>query len=233
MIRRVGMEWELVMPREAAVRVIEAHTGEHARVVRRCRVNPDGTRFMEWKIGGWVVGGDPSLIKDGIPIPDCTEVATPPMTDDTWTDALRALAAAGARLTPRCGLHVHVDAATLTAGQLARVCALEHHRRHAGLSPYPHPPPIRVRYARDVPEVVRQLDATATVEDLARAWYGDKPPDFVRVPHRHPSRRRMVNVHSWWYRGTLEFRGPTMTLDVERVATIAAWCRALVDEVTS
>lgn len=93
-MRRFGMEWEVDIHRNRALDIVADVVPELVRGPRRCRPNRDGSQFMAWSVGGWQVGGDPSLLRDRVPVERCTEISTAPLTDDDlWPVVLRNLEA--------------------------------------------------------------------------------------------------------------------------------------------
>lgn len=240
MSRTFGMEWEICVPREEALRVVMStqFRGAAPPEPRRFRANPDGSRFMTWTMpcsdaaapGAWVLGGDPSMLRDRIPLDHCTEVSTPPMFvgDTRWRIVLAKIGILpGARVTPRCALHVHVSATGLSPLMLARVAQVnEDVMREQGIEV----PAVRERFARPVPREVIDLASRADLseDDLWRAWYGTGAIPPLGAVHRHRSRHRVVNLHSVRYRGTIEFRWPSMSLNMERVSAISRQCMNIV-----
>jgi hypothetical protein len=63
-----------------------------------------------------------------------------------------------------------------------------------------------------------------TLEALNAAWYG---APTARPEHYHPSRYHGLNLHSVWYRGTIEFRYFEGTLHAGKVKAYVQLCLAL------
>ena len=130
-------------------------------------------------------------------------------------ELLRILRKSGARSSPSrgCGVHIHVglksesgdhNAKTLT--NLANIMAA--HEEQIGRA-------IKIderrtaHYCRTVnPEFLRKLNMykPETMEELADIWYDSNDADHDRNYRYNPSRYHMLNLHSCFTRGTIEFR---------------------------
>lgn len=119
---------------------------------------------------------------------------------------VRALRGVGARADHTCGIHIHVDGSRFDAKSAANLAKIVHKQErlleHA----------LRInearlsRYCRPIEaDFIEQLGARAprTREALSAAWYGR--PNVV--PQRYcPTRYHGLNLNSFFYRGTIEFR---------------------------
>ena len=134
---------------------------------------------------------------------------------ETLQGLLRALRKAGAKSSASrgCGVHIHVgvkseagdhNAQTLT--NLANIMAA--HEEQIGRA-------IRINerrmehYCQTVdPEFLNSLNATkpSTMDQLADIWYKGNHADYSRDAHYNDSRYHMLNLHSVFTRGTIEFR---------------------------
>jgi hypothetical protein len=179
-------------------------------------VMPDGRK--------WIVMSDASLSGMG----GSGEVVTPIC---TWTDfesiqgVVRALRAAGAKVNYSCGMHVHVgtpadrfDAAALV--RLAKplmVAALGVASARLG------------HYTKPVDEAfIRRMASSrpGSREALSRAWYGSEST-YAQGQHYHESRYHGLNMHSVFFRGTVEFRYFEGTLHAGQVKSNVQLCLAL------
>lgn len=180
---------------------------------------------------GWKVVSDGSIYDGG-------ELVSPPLdwhSDDaqeqliTATNVLRQY---GASTSPRAGIHVHVDARTMTAQQVSKAAVWAYEWedqlfrvassgwrtiRAGGISNYCAP--ISHRLATE-------LDQVTDNASFARAWYGTSAP---RRDHYDSSRYAAVNLHSWTYRGTVEFRVFNSSLNPARIAAYVDLCVAVMD----
>ncbi|NLF19307.1 MAG: amidoligase, partial [Lentisphaerae bacterium] len=72
----------------------------------------------------------------------------------------------------------------------------------------------------------RRIEAAhpRTTDDLNPLWYGYRN---TSPTHYCPSRYRTVNLHSIWYRGTVEFRVFEATLHAGKVKAYIQFCLAI------
>jgi hypothetical protein len=173
----------------------------------------------------WTVTHDGSLV-DGCEVvsPICTTADIPRV-----QEVVRALRRAGAQVSERCGLHVHVggiERDDAGAKMIARLAA----------SVYRYEPVIEKavgrpgnRYCRPMaPEFADYIwrhGSRVTRYQLEGAWYGR----YLGSPSRYDtSRYHGLNLNSWFYRGTVEFRYFASTLHAGRVRAMITLCLALV-----
>jgi len=175
----------------------------------------------------WICMDDGSL--SGV----STEVVSPILTMadmPVLQDIVRALRRGGAMVDDQCGIHVHVDGSPLTAEDLGRLTALVYQREdllHKALRFGLH----RERWAAKTPEdKAKRLRRAKTKDAAKRAWYGRRNR-YDRDPareHYHSSRYAGLNLHSFFYRGTVEFRWFAATLHAGKVRAYVTLCMALV-----
>jgi hypothetical protein len=119
---------------------------------------------------------------------------------------VRAVRAAGARANESTGIHVHVGADAFDAKSIATLVKVVHKQErlleHAlGVSAR-----RLARYCRPIdPGFLQRLEAhrPRTLQDVNAAWYGRKNV----TPTRYDSSRyHGLNLNSFFFRGTLEFR---------------------------
>jgi hypothetical protein len=151
-------------------------------------------------------------------LPSC-EVVTPicTMADmDTLQKVVRALRSAGARVDASCSQHVHVGVKTaagvaMTSRQIASVARSAHK-----LEPI-FTRALGVQAARlgqfcrptDASTIAAISGAASTMGTLEAAWYrsnGSGPAYSAKRNHYDPSRYHGINLHSVFFRGTIEFR---------------------------
>lgn len=181
----------------------------------------------------WVVKTDAS-------VPGGVEVVSPPLDFDDpeqrgQVDRLfPALQAADCFTLPQGGIHVHIDASDLTPEQVAAVarCFVKFEDliyRIASSGWATLRPGGMERWAR--PMTDQQITGMTRVKNdrqLRRAWYG--AGEGATAGHGHGSRYCGINIHSWFYRGTIEFRVFNTSLNAERVQAYIALCMALVQD---
>lgn len=197
-----GTELELErIDRETAARAVQSVVG--------------GTISRERAYDAWVVtapdGRKWKAVRDGSLGVRSAEVVTPILTMadmDTLQKVLRALRAAGARATERCGAHVHVGAADLTPQQLANLVKI-FYRQERLIAQACGVLPSRMGYADYTePRFLERVQnaRVRTMEELNRMWFGRYTP---HAEHYDTHRYRMLNLNNLWGtnpKKTVEFR---------------------------
>jgi hypothetical protein len=159
------------------------------------------------------------------------EVVTPILAYDDIAElreVVRALAAAGCRANESCGIHIHVDCRGMGAKAMTNLVKLVFKQERLievalGIRPYrlqEYCKPIDIgflaRLERAKPRDLRQLNA---------AWYGT----YTEYPgRRHSSRYHALNLNSFYYRGTTEFRYFEGSVDPDRIKAYIQFVLALV-----
>lgn len=206
---RFGIELELVgISRETAARAVAKVLGAGA-VVRDA-----GGFYKKWEVTGvdgrvWTAMSDASLV-------DTTgrgaaEVVSPILRGEAdialVQEIVRGLVAAGATVNTTCGIHVHTDAANMTAKNLAKLSA----------TVVAYEPSIqqalnihssRIGYckslATNVAEALRGANDSTAAQSAFYRTQGYSASES-RV-HYSQTRYHGLNLHSVWFRGTVEFR---------------------------
>ena len=152
------------------------------------------------------------------------------------TAAVQALQDAGCQTGDAAGIHVHVDGNDLTARQVAavgrffykfedqiyRLASSGWNSIRRGASSYCKPLPERT---------AKELAKVRTLDDLQRAWYGSA--DSARWAQSNGydnSRYHGVNIHSWFYRRTIEFRVFNSSMNPNRIWMYVALAHAIVQD---
>jgi len=173
----------------------------------------------------WTVVNDGSLVCGcEVVSPICTTVDIPRV-----QEVVRALRRAGAQVSDRCGLHVHVGGierddrgAKMIARLAAAICRYEPVIEKAVGRP-------GNRYCKrmdpEFADYVWRHGSRVTRYSLEGAWYGR----YLGSPTRYDaSRYHGLNLNSWFYRGTVEFRYFASTLHAGKVRAMITLCLALV-----
>jgi hypothetical protein len=178
----------------------------------------------------WMCMTDASL--SGGRFGHCGEVVTPIMTyaDMPMLQSVcRALADAGARVDHSCGVHVHVGADALDTAALTRLAKLVYQQEPLMVEALGVASQRLGTYCRPVEDsMIGRLVSRrpATKQALARAWYnGDE--SYAQRDHYHGSRYHGLNLHSVFFRGTVEFRYFEGTLHAGKVKAYVQLCLAL------
>lgn len=134
-------------------------------------------------------------------------------------EVVRALRHAGAVVNTSCGMHVHVDASKHTAQSLKNALSIMFSKEDI-LFKALKVNPIRVEHwcqkvKEDKLERIRRLPAGASMGQMKDLWYSDSAlsPD----EHYNDTRYYALNLHSVFYRGTLEWRCFESTLHAGKV----------------
>jgi hypothetical protein len=150
-----------------------------------------------------------------------------------------ALNSEGAKVTEACGYHVHVDARDLSYLDVQRVIRLYAKIESALFSIVP---PSRRTSHYCSPCGERYLNAvnTGRIPDdkkIEYATYGSTCADHCKRSKYHESRYAALNLHSWFFRGTLECRMAAGTAREDKVicwallwANIIDWSKAHTDK---
>lgn len=180
----------------------------------------------------WLLMSDASLSD---PSGLSAEVVTPIC---TWADldmiqrVVRALRAAGARVNSSCGIHVHVGtpASRFDVAALSRLAKLVYSQEALMIAALGVTEARLGHYTKPVDDgFIARVAGTrpASVDALAAAWYGTESTTYARTQHYHSSRYRGLNMHSVFFRGTVEFRYFESTLHAGEVKSYVQLCLAL------
>lgn len=178
----------------------------------------------------WTIMSDASVNAQG---GQACEFVTPKCTYEdieTVQACIRALRKAGAKINQSCGLHIHIDGANHTAQSLKNL-AFTFRAKQDLIFKAVAPNRIGNRYCQPLTDdlvgnvkKIKKLDS----EKLKDAWYGTYS-DRIRDSdaHYHGSRYHALNLHSLWYRGTVEFRLFNSTLHAGEVRAYINLCLAM------
>ncbi len=218
---RFGIELETVgLDKEGAARAIAAVVG--------------GTARSSWN-GAWeAVGADGRVwraVHDGsLAGYRNAEIVSPILgyeDIEKLQEIVRALHAAGARADASCGIHIHIDGSRFDAKELTSLTKIIHKQERlieAALGIQQH---RLARYCRPIdPSFIERIESRRprTVADVNAAWYGRQ----VSSPARYDqSRYHGVNLNSYFYRKTIEFRYFEGTTHAGKVKAYVQFCLAL------
>jgi hypothetical protein len=232
-----GVEFETVnLNRRQLAEAVVSVTGgsvefEGGGYDRHVVVTPDGRK--------WIVVTDASL--SGGRGGRCGEVVTPICTYadiETIQKVARALFAAGARVDSSCGIHVHVGALQLCANNfkpLVRLAQLVYQQEALIFEALTVAAHRRSQYCRPVPDsLIRSIAQRCPTnrDTMASAWYGYTAYHDQRE-HYHQSRYHGLNIHSVFFRGTVEFRYFEATLHAGKIKSYVQFCLALATKALS
>lgn len=130
----------------------------------------------------------------------------------------------------RCGLHVHIDGRDLVYQDIKRllkialsfeavIYAMLPESRYTGSFSVPLGRFPKSRFKFKVEDE----------EGLKRLWYGRRNAHVNTKSKFHHSRYFGVNIHSWFFRRSIEFRYHSGTLNPLKITNFIKICQALVD----
>ena len=124
-------------------------------------------------------------------------------------DCVRALRKAGAKVDDSCGLHIHVGADKHTAKSLRNLAYTFKAKQALIYKAAGAEDRMQNYYSKAIgDDLIDNLKKKKTLDmnSLADTWYGTYAPNQSRTQHYNSSRYHGLNLHSVWYRGTVEFR---------------------------
>jgi hypothetical protein len=140
---------------------------------------------------------------------------------------VRALAAAGAKADASCGIHIHVDGARFDAKALTNLVKTVHKQERLIEAALGIQSQRLQRYCRPIEGAfIQRLEdrRPRTVGDVNAAWYGRE----TQAPTRYDqSRYHGLNLNSYFYRRTIEFRYFEGTLHAGKVKAYVQFVLAL------
>ena len=178
----------------------------------------------------WKVVADSSL--SSVPSHLRAEVVSPILTYGDIPELQQVVRAvrtvAGAKTdSKRTGLHVHVDASAFDGRKLANLAKMFYKQEELIIRALGVTPERLARYCRPLrEEFIRAIDRQKpkTRDELNRLWFGYRNTH----PARYDSTRYcLLNLHSAWRLGTVEYRGAVSTLHAGKVKAVIQFCLAL------
>lgn len=179
----------------------------------------------------WSICSDSSV--DGSSSGNGGEFVTPICTYDDIPqvqECIRALRRAGAKVNSSCGLHIHVDGANHNARSLKNLTFTFKAKqdliykavgtRRSRLGQWCQP--IDDELIGNIKKIKKIDDET-----LKNTWYDTYAPHQNRAEHYNRSRYHALNLHSIWYRGTVEFRLFEATMHAGEVRAYINLCLAM------
>ena len=195
------------------------------------------------EIRGWAGA---ALVSDGS-LPDGGyEINTAPTSGDLFVRKVESLCAAlgraSASITKECGLHVHVDARRMTYRSMRRLVRLYEQVEEAMFAMVPasrknnlYCRRVSGRYSRSLSlSPATPYRAKAEVVEAVycvdvRDRYGKETFSRRSKSKYDDARYGAMNVHSWFYRGTVEFRLAAGTTNATKIVNWALLCASLLD----
>lgn len=133
-------------------------------------------------------------------------------------EVVRALRHAGAVVNSSCGMHVHVDASKHTPQSLKNALSIMYSKEDILFKALKVDERRVERWCQKVREPmlerIRKLPTNTTMDRLKREWYEGGDGSYE---HYNWTRYYALNLHSVFYRGTLEWRCFESTLHAGKV----------------
>ena len=178
----------------------------------------------------WRVVSDASIAG---PYEERSEVVSPIC---RWEDIetvqaiVRALREAGARAHRSCGIHVHIGLGEHTPKTLRNLVNIVNAKEDLLTQALQISADRRDRWCQPVdPDFLRCLNTVRprTSEDFARIWYNTRDWESRAHEHYDSSRYHLLNLHSVFQKGTIEFRAFNSTLHAGEVKSYIQLCMAI------
>lgn len=145
----------------------------------------------------------------------------------TLNNVVAAAAATGARTNPHCGVHVHIGAQDAAVEDVCRFIDVMIEEEPKLVKDFNCSPRRLQRFAKPMsPSFIRSFKRRRpkTQEDLARLWYGKPAARGQRSDRYHKSRYRGLNLQSYFFRFTIEFRYFDSSLAPDRIEAYVRRC---------
>ena len=161
------------------------------------------------------------------------EMVTPKLTYaelPKFQECVRRVRKAGAKVNGSCGIHVHVDAANHNRQSLKNLIGIMYSKEDILFKALQVDPARARDYCQKVREpMLRQArtlssDETTDLTQLEQVWYEG---DIGNREHYNWTRYYALNLHSVFYRGTVEWRCFNSTLHAGKVAAYVNLCLAI------
>ena len=145
-------------------------------------------------------------------------------------ECVRTLRRAGAKVDKTCGLHIHIDGKNHDARSLKNLVFTFKAKQDLIYKAVEAEDRKQNQYCKVIDD--RLIDTIKKnkkldMDSLADDWYGTYAPYQSREQHYNDSRYHALNLHSIWYRGTVEFRLFHATLHAGKVRAYINLCLAM------
>ncbi len=210
-------------------------------------MHPGGT-YDKWTVRDndgkeWTIASDSSIREERHtghreyePVYDTeyrVEMVTPILTYSElpkFQECIRQVRHAGAKVNDSCGLHVHVDAANHNRQSLKNLIGIMYSKEDILFKALQVNETRAQRWCQKVREPmlqqIRQLssDETHDLTQLENIWYEGQNGKYE---HYNWTRYYALNLHSVFYRGTVEWRCFNSTLHAGKAAAYVNLCLAM------
>ena len=138
----------------------------------------------------------------------------------TVQELVRKLRSAGAQVDMSCGIHVHIGLGDHTPKTLRNLVNIVNAKEDLLTMALQIDPDRRDRYCMPVDELFLQRLNRVKPKDsatFARIWYDDEDWESHARMHYDDTRYHLLNLHSVFQKGTIEFRAFNSTLHPLRI----------------
>ncbi|WP_300448409.1 amidoligase family protein [uncultured Oscillibacter sp.] len=149
-------------------------------------------------------------------------------------ECMRRVTAIGAKVNDSCGLHVHVDASNHNRQSLKNLISIMYSKEDLLFKALQVNEARAIEWCQKVREPMLKQARTLSAEEtsdltqLEDIWYeGFENDGRTRHDHYNKSRYYALNLHSVFYRGTVEWRCFNSTLDPAKAAAYVHLCLAM------
>ena len=145
-------------------------------------------------------------------------------------ECVRQVRHAGAKVNRTCGIHVHVDAANHNRQSLKNLIGIMYSKADILFNALKVNPERVEAYCKKVREPMLQKarrlssEETTDLTQLEQIWYEG---NVSKTQHYNWTRYYALNLHSVFYRGTVEWRCFNSTLHAGKVAAYVNLCLAI------
>ena len=145
-------------------------------------------------------------------------------------ECVRQVRHAGAKVNRTCGIHVHVDAANHNRQSLKNLIGIMYSKEDILFNALKVNPERVEAYCKKVREPMLQKarrlssEETTDLTQLEQIWYEG---NVSKTQHYNWTRYYALNLHSVFYRGTVEWRCFNSTLHAGKVAAYVNLCLAI------
>ena len=178
----------------------------------------------------WIVEYDSSIRMQG---GEQCEFVTPKCTYadiEKVQECIRALRKAGAKINDSCGIHIHIDGANHNAKTLKNL-VFTFRAKEDLIYQAVDPSRKNNHYCKPITDdLVDNIKKIKKLDDASMkdTWYTTYADSWRSArEHYHSSRYHALNLHSLWYRGTVEFRLFKSTLHAGEVRAYINLCLAM------
>lgn len=149
---------------------------------------------------------------------------------ETVQECIRALRKAGAKVNDSCGMHIHIDGSKHDAKSLKNLVFTFRAKEDLIFKAVKTQTSRLGRWCKPIDDtLVDNIKKIKKIDNdtLRNTWYDTYTDWHGQDAHYHGSRYHALNLHSLWYRGTVEFRLFEATLHAGEARAYITLCLAM------